>query len=209
MYSLARIPSHGWRMLVKPVHCVLRTTRTDVPSRSLQSGQALVELALLLPFLLTFTIGIIEGGFLFRSYNGLVNATWYGARFALDGGSDSDVVAVIQSNASGIPIVASQADIYVVRGVTDASGTIATWTANHAFGSGAAQPHVSKTDLQQKLKTGTTGGADATLDSSIYGNVTFVLVEIDYQHKSATGSWVLPGTLPVRSYAVVQQVVPQ
>lgn len=169
-----------------------------------QSGQSLVELALLLPLLLTFTLGIIEGGFLFRDYNALVTATWMGARFALDGGADTDVVTVVQSNASGLPIAADRTDIYVVRGATDTSGAIATWNIDHAFGNGAAQPKVSKSGLQQQLQNGISG-----LDSSTYSNVSFVVVEIDYQHRSATGSWVLPVTLPIRSYAVAQQLPAQ
>lgn len=169
-----------------------------------QAGQSLVELALLLPLLVTFALGIIEGGFLFRNYNALVTATWIGARFALDGGADADVVTSIQNSASGLPIVPDRTDIYIVRGSTDSTGAITTWTVDHAFGNGAAQPKVSQTDIQSQLKNGISG-----LDSSTYGDVSFAVVEMDFQHHSATGSWVIPVTLPIRSYAIVQLLPPQ
>lgn len=159
----------------------------------------MVELALLLPLLLTLALGIIEGAVMYRTYNGVVNTTWIAARLALDGGSDSDIVSIVQYSGSGFSATPSKCDIYVVRGATGTSGVITTWTATHPFGNGSATPRTSQADLQARFQTGL-----GTLNASTYANVKFVMVELDYSHSSATGSWVLPVTLPMRSYAVLQ-----
>lgn len=174
-------------------------------------GQSMVEFALLLPLLMMLVLGIIEGGFVLRNYNGLVAVTWMGARFALDGGSNADVVAVIQSNASGLAVTdASRTNIYVVRGKTNSSGSItsANWSAVKAYGtSGPAQPGITMAAVEQRLKNGGTGAAvDGTLTASTYANVDFVVVEMTYQHRSVTGSGVFPVNLNMGSDAVVQQV---
>ena len=159
-----------------------------------------MELALLLPLLLTLTLGIIEGAFMYRTYNGIVNATWIGSRAALDGGSDSDIVSLIQYSGSGFSVTSAKCDIYVIRGATNSTGTITSWTATHPFvGPGGASPSTSRADLQSKLQNGL-----GTLSTTTYANVQFVMVEVDYVHSSVTGSWVLPISLPMKSYAVLQ-----
>jgi len=158
-----------------------------------ERGQSLVELALVLPLLLAFLLMVIEGGFLFRSHNALVAATWAGARFALDGGSDPDVVYVIQNSGSGLSIVAGRADIYVVRGRTDLAGTIVSWSPTKVLGTGPAEPSTTRADLQAGFATWPTAA-----------NVSFVLVEVDYQYTGVTGA--MPISLPIRSYAVVQRL---
>jgi hypothetical protein len=177
----------------------LSTTATEQGHRGGERGQSLVELALLLPILLTLALGIIEGAVLYRTYSGIVNATWIGARLALDGGSDADIVSLIQYSGSGFSVTPGKCDIYVVRGATNSAGAITTWTTTHPFGSGGASPNSSRTDLQGRLQTGL-----GTLNATTYADVQFVMVELDYSHSSATGSWVLPVTLPMRSYAVLQ-----
>lgn len=160
-----------------------------------EGGQGLVEMALLLPLFISILLMIIEGGLLLRNHSALVTATWVGARFVLDGGTDADMVTVMQQNSSNLSIVSGKADIYVVRGTTTGTGTIATWTASpHKFGTGPAQPQVTSAAVLAALNSPSTAA-----------NVNFVVVEVGYSHSSLTGSWVLPLTVPLRSYAVVQR----
>ena len=49
--------------------------------RSSEQGQSLVELALLLPFLLTLVLGVVDLGMGIRTYIGLTNAAREGARW--------------------------------------------------------------------------------------------------------------------------------
>lgn len=53
-----------------------------------ENGQAMVELALILPVLLLILMGIIEFGFMFNSYLTLNNVSREAARYASLGGSD-------------------------------------------------------------------------------------------------------------------------
>lgn len=148
----------------------------------------------MLPFLLGLVLITIEGGYLFRAHTALVNATWVGARFALDGGSDSDVVLAIQNNSSGVSIVEGRADIYIVRGTTDSAGNIASWTPSpRVFGTGAAQPRTTQADVQAGINSWPTAA-----------NIGFVLVEVDYQYEGVTGA--LPVSLPLKGYAIVRRL---
>lgn len=55
-------------------------------------GQAMVELALILPVLLLIIMGIIEFGFMFNNYLTLNNVSREAARYASLGGTDSEAV---------------------------------------------------------------------------------------------------------------------
>ena len=55
-------------------------------------GQAIVEMAFILPILLLILMGIIEFGRIFNTYLLLTNASREGARVASVGGMDSDVI---------------------------------------------------------------------------------------------------------------------
>ncbi|MFZ5650950.1 MAG: TadE/TadG family type IV pilus assembly protein [Bacillota bacterium] len=56
-----------------------------------QRGQALVELALVLPVLLVLFMGTVEFGRVFHSYLVITNASREGARVAVLGGADSAI----------------------------------------------------------------------------------------------------------------------
>lgn len=55
-------------------------------------GQAMVELALILPVLLLIIMGIFEFGFMFNNYLTLNNVSREAARYASLGGSDTEAV---------------------------------------------------------------------------------------------------------------------
>jgi Flp pilus assembly protein TadG len=64
------------------VQGISRTTQNDRPMRrrSCESGQAVVELALVLPIMLLLLMGIVQFGSVFRDYIALTDATRAGAR---------------------------------------------------------------------------------------------------------------------------------
>jgi len=65
-------------------------------------GQALVEFALVLPVLVLLIIGSMEFGLVINQYMVLAEAAREGARSAALGGSDTDVITVVQTAASQI-----------------------------------------------------------------------------------------------------------
>lgn len=66
-----------------------------------KQGQALVEMAFVLPIMLLVLMGIFEFGSIFNTYLILTNASREGARVASVGGSDADVTNSIY-NATNI-----------------------------------------------------------------------------------------------------------
>jgi Flp pilus assembly protein TadG len=77
---------------------IMRTPRLTRSRRSGESGQAFVELALVLPILLLLLLGVIQFGNVFRDYIALTDATRVGARQAA-------VSRSIQPDANRIPLV--------------------------------------------------------------------------------------------------------
>lgn len=163
-----------------------------------EEGQALVELSLLIPMLLLLVLMVIEGAYMFRTYTTLVSATWVGTRFALDGGTDSDIASVIQNSSPAPIVIPGRTDVYVVRGTTNSGGAIVQWNVNHVFGTGSPSPRISQSAVQAKLTS--------SLQPATISNVSFVLVEMDYQHTSLTGSGILPIRVPMTSYAIIQRL---
>lgn len=75
--------------------------RNQPRRRSNESGQAFVELALVLPVLLLLLLGVIQFGNVFRDYIALTDATRVGARQAA-------VSRSIQPDTSRIPLVVAK-----------------------------------------------------------------------------------------------------
>jgi|FLYL01.1.fsa_nt_gi Flp pilus assembly protein TadG len=70
---------------------------------SRERGAALVEMALVTPFLLLLLLGIIEFGYKFGQYNGIRHAVREGARFAAaDAGSNASLEQFICQALQGI-----------------------------------------------------------------------------------------------------------
>lgn len=70
---------------------------------SRRKGQALVEFALVLPFLIVLIIGIMEFGWLTKNQLTVNNAAREGARTAAVGRPTSEVTSVIQNQTSSVP----------------------------------------------------------------------------------------------------------
>lgn len=69
-----------------------------------QRGQAMVELALVLPVLLVLFMGVVEFGRIFHSYLIITNASREGARVAIVGKSDIKITERISEAAAGLDI---------------------------------------------------------------------------------------------------------
>jgi Flp pilus assembly protein TadG len=67
-----------------------------------QDGQALAEIALLLPMVCLLLFGITEFGRAYQAYLALGHATREGARIGSLGGSNSEIDATIRNSASGL-----------------------------------------------------------------------------------------------------------
>lgn len=65
--------------------------------RSSARGQSLVESAIVLPFLVLIIMAIIEFGLLLNNYILITNASREGARKAAIGGTDSEIVQVVEN----------------------------------------------------------------------------------------------------------------
>ncbi|MEW5763000.1 MAG: TadE family protein [Bacillota bacterium] len=84
--------------------------------RSLQRehGQAVVELALVLPFLILLLFGIIEAGRIYAAYQTVVAASREGARWATLGAPDDEIKARVQEAAPSLD--AGLLDVKVEKG---------------------------------------------------------------------------------------------
>lgn len=67
-----------------------------------KKGQAIVELAIILPFLLFLIIGMVDCGRIMNAYLVTTNASREGARQASVGKNDAEVIASIQNAADSL-----------------------------------------------------------------------------------------------------------
>lgn len=74
-----------------------------------QRGQAMVELALVLPILLVLFMVVVEFGRVFHAYLIITNASREGARIAVVGKSDVDITARVGETASELDSTKLQA----------------------------------------------------------------------------------------------------
>ncbi|BAF59628.1 flp pilus assembly protein TadG [Pelotomaculum thermopropionicum SI] len=74
-------------------------------------GQALVELALVLPLLLLLLMGIMESGRIFHSYLLITNASREGARAGVTGAGDAEIQEKVKDAAEPIHLSDSQITI--------------------------------------------------------------------------------------------------
>lgn len=67
-------------------------------------GQSLVETAIILPILVLIIVGIIEFGLLLNNYILITNASREGARKAALGGTDSEIVQVVENMSTTLDV---------------------------------------------------------------------------------------------------------
>lgn len=78
-----------------------------------ESGQALVELALILPIILLLVFGTIEFGRIFATQLILIHGAREGARAAAVGASDHHVISIVESQTSSLALDVSKLMIQV------------------------------------------------------------------------------------------------
>jgi Flp pilus assembly protein TadG len=87
-----------------------------------RKGQALVEFALVLPFLILLVLGIMEFGWLTKNQLTIDNAAREGARSAALGKTTTDITSVINNQTSTVPYSSTQLTITMKRD-DNSSGT--------------------------------------------------------------------------------------
>ncbi len=90
-----------------------------------QRGQAMVELALVLPILLVLLMGAIEFGRIYHNHLIITNASREGARVAMLGRSDADIVNRVNQAATGLDPAGLQTTVTPASSQRT-SGTMAT-----------------------------------------------------------------------------------
>lgn len=76
-----------------------------------QRGQAMVELALVLPILLILFMGVIEFGRIFNNYLVITNASREGARVAVLGKSDDEIIDRVNLTAASLDPASLEASV--------------------------------------------------------------------------------------------------
>lgn len=74
-------------------------------------GQALVELALVLPLLILLVMGTMEFGRVFHSYLIITNASREGARTGIIGKTDAEIITKVKDVAASLGLTDSQISI--------------------------------------------------------------------------------------------------
>jgi len=129
-------------------------------------GTALIEMAFTLPLLLLISIGIIEFGRAFQTWQILTNAAREGARVAvLPGMSDSMVTARVQEyiqagvlDAGVTPTITIQRNASISYGSGTATGSKVTVSYPYHF--------IALNSIARLIVSGTTVGSDFTMATS-------------------------------------------
>lgn len=171
-------------------------------------GQATVELALTMPLLALLLAVVIDGGLAFNSWMRVTTAARDATRFAMDAGRPVQVKDLVMSKLPGLD--ASQVNVYIINGTTDANGdipcsaasltanTCTYWKVSYKYGPGTLTGHsVEPAEIRERLRV----AGDASADD----DVPFTLVEVDYVYSSFLGKLIGQATIPMTSYAIVQQ----
>ena len=79
-------------------------------------GQALVELALVLPILLLLVFGIVEFGRIFGTYLMVIYGAREGARAAAVGTADSEIISLVKNRTSALQLNDSKVVVNISPG---------------------------------------------------------------------------------------------
>lgn len=161
-----------------------------------EKGQALVEMALLLPFLLILLVGMVELGVALQRQMIVVNAAREGARFGAFGATPQDIHAQTLLAASQmVEFDEENAVITVIHAETDAEGDFETWTQT-TYPADAHAPHVTQEKVWMQLQM---EGDPASLK--------LVVVDMRYDHHSMLGLplvGALADRIPIGSWTVMR-----
>jgi len=102
-----------------------------------ESGQAMVELGLLLPMLLVLVLAIVQFGIIFNNYETLTDATRVGARQAIlvriNGGDPTSAVQVVKNAATGLNWAQPGASVTITAPDWTTPGSDVTVTATYPY----------------------------------------------------------------------------
>ncbi len=102
-----------------------------VKERADQRGQALVELALVLPLLVILLLGIAEAGNMLNAYLTVVEASREGARLVVREGESADVKGMVETIMERLPT--SQVAVRVRYGEDDAGERMVTVEVKYEY----------------------------------------------------------------------------
>jgi hypothetical protein len=154
-----------------------------------------------MPLLALLLAVVIDGGLAINSWLRVTTAARDGTRFALDAGRSVDVKDLILTKLPGLD--ANQINIYIISGKTNSGGNIpctgcSNWNVIYHYGPGSATGNKVQPDqIRERLRVNS--------DSSADDNLPFTLVEVDYVYEPFLGKILGNVTIPMSSYAIVEQ----
>lgn len=96
-------------------------------------GQAMVELALVLPLVLLVLFGIMEFGLVFQAYLTVNHVAREGARLAAVGGTNAAINSLITANAAGLTLADLTVTITPSSEASRTAGTMVTVRVDYRF----------------------------------------------------------------------------
>lgn len=179
-----------------------RPERGRAPARIDARGQSLVEFTLIVPFITTLLLGIVEFGFIFSNYLTLEYGTREGARMgaALASGTasvacadvDSYVISAVERviESSGSQVNASKVStITIFRSDANGApiaGTINVWTYSKNGGPSVDGQKLDWTNTSTAWSACTRNNGPVTYDS------IGVALQYDYSFVTPVGNWLGP-----------------
>jgi Flp pilus assembly protein TadG len=159
------------------------------------SGQGLVEFALILPILCLLAIGVAELGNAINAYIGVTTAAREGARLASRGNiySSAQLLQVIEGQTQNLDL-ATYGSIIITVAKSDATG-IVSYSTNRILGSSSS--HFSLSTI-----TPLYAQAIATTNHTYLSNERFVIVEVFYN--CPTLIHFLWSSIPMYSYTTMR-----
>ena len=163
-----------------------------------EKGQALVEMALILPFLLVLLVGMVELGVALQRQMIVVNAAREGARLGAFGAGTNDIHAQTLLAASQmLEFNEENAVILVIHAEINAEGDgFEEWTEAVYPAQAATWPQVTPLEILAHLQA----GGDAA-------DLRLVIVDVRYDHRSILGLplvGALADRIPIGSWTVMR-----
>jgi hypothetical protein len=174
----------------------LTRKKREVPTHR-KRGQSIAEVTLVLPLLVILFSIIVEAGLALNTWNRINTAARDATRFALDSGRASDINQLVLYKLRGLDT--SGLNIYMVKGTTDANGSINNWTCNRTYPTSGSCTNMTldKDTVERRLRE-----ENNNLDE----RMPFTIVEVDYEYVPLLTTLVASGAhLPMMSFAIVQQ----
>ena len=175
-------------------------------NRRFETGQSLVETALILPFLLIIIAGLVEIGQLIIIQSRADTAARIGARFGANGGEPDGIrIATLNSVTQTLSLDEEKWDIWVFNGRINDLGTaftIESWSWEHVYGLGLTTrfASTSESSVQQDVLEHLRSEGDQNASEL---NVVGVLIYHDVETILGLENYIR-GLNSVRGFAVME-----